>query len=165
MVEVVLQISTAPGRSIPAELPLQDLIQTAETEDLGTVVGKIYAKTDETDANRRAVYTEQRWAIRSISRPTTYSVLSSAMIRRPAKATPSWRLCLGMERNEGLRVMQSPWWARYCRTIRRRMHDSYRSFLAVVPTARIDQHDLATSLLTSTPQGRRSEWEGGAALR
>jgi len=60
MVEVVLQISTAPGRSIPAELPLQDLIQTAETEDLGTVVGKIYAKTDETDANRRAVYTEQR---------------------------------------------------------------------------------------------------------
>ena len=43
-----------------AELPLQDLIQAAETEDLGTVVGKVYAKTDETDAHGRVIYTEQR---------------------------------------------------------------------------------------------------------
>ena len=44
----------------PTELPLRELIQTAETEDLDTVVGKIYAKTDETDDHGRIIYTEQR---------------------------------------------------------------------------------------------------------
>jgi DNA-binding MarR family transcriptional regulator len=40
----------------PTELPLRELIDTAETEDLDTVVGKIYAKTNETDHHGRVIY-------------------------------------------------------------------------------------------------------------
>ena len=59
-IEVVLQDFDGSRTIYPAELPLRDLVQTAETEDLGTVVGRIYAKTDETDAHGRVVYSEQR---------------------------------------------------------------------------------------------------------
>ena len=59
-IAVVLQDFDGSRTIYPTELPLQDLIQTAEPEDLGTVVGKVYAKTDETDAHGRVIYTEQR---------------------------------------------------------------------------------------------------------
>ena len=59
-IEVVLQDFDGSRTISPAELPLQDLIQAAVTEDLGTVVGKVYAKTHETDAHGRVIYTEQR---------------------------------------------------------------------------------------------------------
>ena len=45
-IEVVLRDFDGSRTIYPAELPLQDLIQAAETEDLGTVVGKVYAKTE-----------------------------------------------------------------------------------------------------------------------
>jgi len=60
MIEVVLRDFDGSRTIYPTELPLRELIQTAETEDLGAVVGKIYAKTDETDAHGRVIYTEQR---------------------------------------------------------------------------------------------------------
>jgi hypothetical protein len=59
-IEVVLQDFDGSRTIYPADPPLRDLIQIAETEDLGTVVGKVYRKTDETDAHGRVVYTEQR---------------------------------------------------------------------------------------------------------
>jgi hypothetical protein len=59
-IEVVLQDFDGSRTIYPAELPLQDLIENAETEDLGTVVGKVYAKTDETDAHGRVIYTEHQ---------------------------------------------------------------------------------------------------------
>lgn len=58
--EVVLRDFDGSTTIYPTELPLRELIQTAETEDLGTVVGKIYAKTDETDDHGRVIYTEQQ---------------------------------------------------------------------------------------------------------
>jgi hypothetical protein len=59
-IEVVLRDFDGSRTIYPTELPLRNLIHTAETEDLGTVVGKIYAKTEETDEHGRVVYTEQR---------------------------------------------------------------------------------------------------------
>ena len=59
-IEVILQDFDGSRTIYPAELPLQDLIQNAETEDLGTVVGKVYTKTDETDAHGRVIYTERQ---------------------------------------------------------------------------------------------------------
>lgn len=59
-IEVVLRDFDGSRTIYPTELPLRDFIQTAETEDLETVVGKIYAKTQETDEHGRVVYTEQR---------------------------------------------------------------------------------------------------------
>jgi hypothetical protein len=59
-IEVVLRDFDGSRTIYPTELPLRDLIQTAEAEDLGTVVGKIYAKTNEMDEHGRLVYTEQR---------------------------------------------------------------------------------------------------------
>jgi hypothetical protein len=59
-IEVVLRDFDGSRTIYATELPLRDLIQTAEAEDLGTVVGKIYAKTNETDEHGRLVYTEQR---------------------------------------------------------------------------------------------------------
>ncbi len=58
--EPVLQDFDGSKTIYPAELPLQDLIQAAETEDLGTAVGRVYAKTDKTDAHGRVIYTERR---------------------------------------------------------------------------------------------------------
>ena len=58
-IEVILRDFDGSRTIYPTELPLRDLIQTAETEDLGTVVGKIYAKTNETDDHGRVIYTEQ----------------------------------------------------------------------------------------------------------
>ena len=58
--EVVLRDFDGSRTIYPTELPLRDLIQSAETEDLGTVVGKVYAKTDERDEHGRIIYTEQR---------------------------------------------------------------------------------------------------------
>jgi hypothetical protein len=59
-IEVVLRDFDGSRTIYPTELPLRDLIHTAETEDLETVVGKIYAKTEETDEHGRVVYSEQR---------------------------------------------------------------------------------------------------------
>ena len=59
-IEVVLRDFDGSRTIYPTELPLRNLIHTAETEDLETVVGKIYAKTEETDDHGRIVYTEQR---------------------------------------------------------------------------------------------------------
>ena len=59
-IEVVLQDFDGSRTIYPAELPLRELINTADVEDLGTVVGKIYAKTDETDDHGRVIYTERR---------------------------------------------------------------------------------------------------------
>jgi len=59
-IEVVLRDFDGSRTIYPTELPLRNLIHTAETEDLETVVGKIYAKTEETDDHGRVVYTEQR---------------------------------------------------------------------------------------------------------
>jgi hypothetical protein len=58
-VDVVLQDFDGSTTIYPAELPLRELINTAETEDLDTVVGKTYAKTDETDDHGRIIYAEQ----------------------------------------------------------------------------------------------------------
>lgn len=59
-IEVVLQDFDGSRTIYPAELPLQDLIQAAQTEDLGTVVGKVYARTNEMDAHERVIYTERQ---------------------------------------------------------------------------------------------------------
>ena len=59
-IEVVLQDFDGSRTIYSTELPLRDLVQNAETEDLGTVVGKVYAKTDETDAHGRVIYTERQ---------------------------------------------------------------------------------------------------------
>ncbi len=59
-VQVVLQDFDGSKTIFPTELPLRDVIHTAETEDLGTVVGKMYLKTEEKDAEGRVVYAEQR---------------------------------------------------------------------------------------------------------
>jgi hypothetical protein len=44
----------------PTELPLRDVIHTAETEELDAVVGKVYLRTEEKDDEGRVVYAEQR---------------------------------------------------------------------------------------------------------
>jgi hypothetical protein len=59
-VDVVLRDFDGSRTIYPTELPLRTIIHTAETEDLGTVVGKNYAKTDEKDDHGRVVYAEQR---------------------------------------------------------------------------------------------------------
>ena len=57
-VEVVLRDFDGSKTIFPTELPLKDVIATAET-DLETE-GKIYVKTDERDDQGRVVYAEQR---------------------------------------------------------------------------------------------------------
>ncbi len=59
-VQVVLQDFDGSKTIFPTELPLRDVIHTAETEDLGTVVGKMYLKTEARDDEGRVVYAEQR---------------------------------------------------------------------------------------------------------
>ena len=59
-IEVLLRDFDGSRTIYPTEPPLRELIHTAETEDLETVVGKIYVKTDEKDDKGRVVYTEQR---------------------------------------------------------------------------------------------------------
>jgi hypothetical protein len=59
-IEVVLRDFDGSQTIYPTELPLKAIIHTAETEDLETVVGKNYAKTDETDDRGRVVYAERR---------------------------------------------------------------------------------------------------------
>ena len=59
-VQVVLQDFDGSKTIFPTELPLRDVIHTAETEDLDTVVGKMYLKTEEKDDEGRVVYAEQR---------------------------------------------------------------------------------------------------------
>ena len=58
--EVVLRDFDGSRTIYPTELPLRELINIADVEDLGTVVGKVYAKTDEKDNHGRVIYTEQR---------------------------------------------------------------------------------------------------------
>ena len=58
-VEVILRDFDGSKTIFPTELPLRNVIHTAETQDLGAVVGKIYAKTDEKDEHGRVVYAEQ----------------------------------------------------------------------------------------------------------
>jgi len=58
-IEVVLRDFDGSRTIYPTELPLRDLIHTAETDELEMVVGKIYAKTGETDHHGRVIYTEQ----------------------------------------------------------------------------------------------------------
>ena len=58
-IEVVLRDFDGSRTIYPTELPLRELIHTAETDELEMVVGKIYAKTDETDHHGRVIYTEQ----------------------------------------------------------------------------------------------------------
>jgi hypothetical protein len=58
-VEVVLPDFDGSKTILPIELPLKDIIPTAET-DLETVAGKIFVKTDEKDDHGRVVYSEKR---------------------------------------------------------------------------------------------------------
>jgi hypothetical protein len=57
-VEVVLRDFDGSKTIFPTELPLKDIIATAET-DLEIIEGKIYVKTDEKDDRGRVVYAEQ----------------------------------------------------------------------------------------------------------
>ena len=59
-VQVVLKDFDGSKTIFPTELPLRDVIHTAETEDLDTVVGKMYLKTEEKDDEGRVVYAERR---------------------------------------------------------------------------------------------------------
>jgi len=59
-VEVVLRDFDGSRTIYPTQLPLKNIIHIAETEDLETVVGKNYAKTDEKDGHGRIVYVERR---------------------------------------------------------------------------------------------------------
>jgi hypothetical protein len=59
-VEVVLRDFDGSRTIYPTQLPLKNIIHIAETEDLETVVGKNYAKTDEKDDHGRIVYVERR---------------------------------------------------------------------------------------------------------
>jgi hypothetical protein len=59
-VDVVLRDFDGSKTIYPTELPLRSIIHTAETQDLGAVVGKIYVKTEEKDDHGRVVYAEQR---------------------------------------------------------------------------------------------------------
>jgi hypothetical protein len=59
-VKVVLKDFDGSKTIFPTELPLKDVIHTAESEDLDTVVGKMYVKTEETDDEGRVVYAERR---------------------------------------------------------------------------------------------------------
>jgi hypothetical protein len=59
-VEVVLRDFDGSRTIYVTRLPLRNIIHTAETEDLGTVVGKNYVKTSEKDDHGRIVYAEQR---------------------------------------------------------------------------------------------------------
>ena len=58
-VEVVLRDFDGSKTIFPTELPLKEIIATAET-DLETVEGKIHVKTDEKDDRGRVVYAEKR---------------------------------------------------------------------------------------------------------
>ena len=58
--EVVLRDFDGSRTIYPTELPLRQIISTAEVEDLGAEVVKSYVKTDETDGLGRVIYTEQR---------------------------------------------------------------------------------------------------------
>jgi hypothetical protein len=60
-VNVVLQDFDGSKTIFPTELPLRNVIHTAETEDLDTLVGKMYLKTYEKDDEGRVVYAERRW--------------------------------------------------------------------------------------------------------
>lgn len=59
-IEVVLRDFDGSRTIYPTDPPLRELIHTAETEDLGVVVGKMYRKTDEKDEQGRVVYGETR---------------------------------------------------------------------------------------------------------
>ena len=59
-VQVVLKDFDGSKTIFPTELPLRDVIHTAETEYLDTVVGKMYLKTEEKDDEGRVVYAERR---------------------------------------------------------------------------------------------------------
>ena len=59
-VEVVLRDFDGSKTIYVTRLPLKNIIHTAETEDLETVVGKNYRKTGEKDEYGRIVYAEQR---------------------------------------------------------------------------------------------------------
>jgi hypothetical protein len=59
-VNVVLQDFDGSKTIFPTELPLRNVIHTAETEDLDTLVGKMYLKTEEKDDEGRVVYAERR---------------------------------------------------------------------------------------------------------
>ena len=59
-VQVVLKDFDGSKTIFPTELPLRDVIHTAETEDFDTVVGKMYLKTEEKDDEGRVVYAERR---------------------------------------------------------------------------------------------------------
>ncbi len=59
-VNVVLQDFDGSKTIFPTELPLRDVIHTAEMEDLNTLVGKMYLKTEEKDDEGRVVYAELR---------------------------------------------------------------------------------------------------------
>jgi hypothetical protein len=58
-VEVVLRDFDGSKTIFPTELPLKDIMATADT-GFETVEGKIYVKTDEKDDQGRVVYAEQR---------------------------------------------------------------------------------------------------------
>src|SRR4029077_8884938 len=58
--EVVLRDFDGSRTIYPTELPLREIIHTAEAEDLNTEVVKIYVKTDEKDDQGRIVYAELR---------------------------------------------------------------------------------------------------------
>jgi len=60
MVEVVLKDFDGSRTIYPAELPLQQMIHTAEIQDLEAMVGKTYRKTEERDEHSRVIYAEQR---------------------------------------------------------------------------------------------------------
>jgi hypothetical protein len=59
-VNVVLQDFDGSKTIFPTELPLRDVIHTAEKEDLDTLVGKMYLRTEEKDDEGRVVYAERR---------------------------------------------------------------------------------------------------------
>jgi hypothetical protein len=59
-VEVVLRDFDGSRTIYSTELPLREIMHTAEAEDLNTEVVKIYVKTDEKDDQGRIVYTERR---------------------------------------------------------------------------------------------------------
>jgi hypothetical protein len=59
-IDVVLRDFDGSETIFPADLPLKDVIHTAETADLDTVVGKMYVKTEQKDDQGRVVYAERR---------------------------------------------------------------------------------------------------------
>jgi len=57
-VDVVLRDFDGSKTIFPTELPLKDVIHTADS-DLETVVEKLYVKTEEKDDDGRVVYAEK----------------------------------------------------------------------------------------------------------